>query len=183
MNREEAIDLIKGRNPNKNLLKHMLAVEAIMNGLAEYLGENKQLWGQTGLLHDVDYTETQGDMRRHASLAEEILKGKVDDRVIRAIKAHNREATKISPESKMEKALIAADAVSGLIVASALVLPSKKLKDIKPESIGKRFRDKKFAAGSDRERIVFCEELGLTKEIFFEIALRSMQDASDELGL
>jgi len=183
VNRDEAINIIKERNPNESLLKHMLAVEAIMKGLARHFKEDEELWALTGLLHDVDYTETQGDMRRHASVAEEILKERVEERIIRAIKAHNQEATGMRPQSSMEKALIAADAVSGLIVASALVMPSKQLRDVKPESIAKRFRDKKFAAGSDRERIAACEELGLTREKFFEIALTSMQNASSELGL
>lgn len=183
MDRDEAIKIIEERNPNQSLLKHMLAVEAIMKELARHLKEDEELWALTGLLHDVDYTETQGDMRRHASVAEEILDGRVDETIIRAIKAHNQEATGVKPESNMEKALIAADAVSGLIVASALVMSSKRLRDVRPESISKRFKDKKFAAGSDRERIAACEELGLTKEKFFEIALKAMQNASSELGL
>jgi hypothetical protein len=161
----------------------MIAVEAIMKALAQNLGEDEALWGLTGLLHDIDFDETAENPKKHGILAQEILKGKVPEEVLRAIKAHNYEHTGVTPETRLERALIASDAVSGLIVACALVMPSKKVKDVKVRTIKKKFKDKDFARGADRKRMTICEELGLSKEEFFGIALKGLQAASQELGL
>lgn len=183
MNREQAIGLIKENVTKTNLFKHMLAVEAIMKGIAEYLGEDKEKWGLIGLLHDIDFEKIENDPKKHGILAEEILKDKVDEEIIRAIKSHNFENTNVQPESKMEKALIAADAISGLIIAAALIIPSKKLADVKPESIGKRFKEKDFARNCNRNLILYCEQIEIPREKFFEISLKALQSISDELGL
>lgn len=183
MNREEAIKLIKENIHKENLLKHMLAVEAIMKGTAEYLGENKEKWGLTGLLHDIDFGKTENDPEHHALIAEEILKDKVNEEIIRAIKSHNFENTNVKPETNMENILIAADAISGLIIAAALIIPSKKLDDVKVKSIKKKFKQKDFARNCNRERILFCEKTGISKEKFFEISLKALQSISDELDL
>jgi len=183
MNREEALQLVKEKVSKENLIKHMLAVEAIMKETAEFLGDDKEKWDLVGLLHDVDFDETENDMQRHALVAEQILKDKVDEEIIRAIKSHNFENTKVNPETKMELALVAADAVSGLVIASALVVPSKKLADVKAESIAKKFKQKDFARNCKRENILYCEKIGIPKEKFFEISLAALQKISDELGL
>lgn len=183
MNRDEALKLVSVRLKRKNLFKHVFAVEAIMRALAKHLGEDVEKWGLLGLLHDIDFEETESTSEKHGIASANELKGKVDDEIVRAIKAHNFEHTEVEPQTKMENALIAADAVSGLIVAAALIIPSKKLSDVKAESIGKRFKEKDFARSCNRERILYCEKLGLTKEKFFEIALAALQGISDELGL
>ncbi|MEM1588697.1 MAG: HDIG domain-containing protein [Candidatus Bathyarchaeia archaeon] len=183
MDRNAALELIKLNVKNENLIKHMLAVEAIMCELAKFLSENEETWSLTGLLHDIDFEKTFNNPNEHGFEAEKILKGKVNEEILRAIKAHNYEYTNVKPESKMEKALIAADAISGLIIACALVMPSKKLKDVKIETLKKKFKDKDFARGSSRERILICEEIGVTKEKFFEIALKALQEISLMLGL
>ncbi|RLI41147.1 phosphohydrolase, partial [Candidatus Bathyarchaeota archaeon] len=113
----------------------------------------------------------------------EILKGKVSEEILRAIKAHNFERTHVMPETRMEKALIACDAISGLLIACALVMPSKKLRDVKVKTVKKKFKDKDFARGADRKRILFCEEIGVPKEEFFDISLKGLQDIASELGL
>jgi len=183
MNREEAISLVKENVTKENLLKHILAVEAIMRGMAKHLNEDVELWGLVGLLHDIDYDKTENDPKNHAIVAAEMLKDKVDEKIIHAIKSHNFENTGVTPETKMEKALIAADAISGLIVATALIIPSKKLKDVKVKSIKKKFKQKDFARNCSRERMLVCEHIGISKEKFFEIALEAMQGISEELGL
>jgi putative nucleotidyltransferase with HDIG domain len=183
MNREEALNLVKENVTKDNLLKHMLAVEAIMKGVAEYLGEDKDKWDLVGLLHDIDFGKTENDMEHHALMAGEILKGKVDEEIIRAIKSHNFENTKVNPETKMELSLVAADAISGLIIAAALINPSKKLAEVKVKSIKKKFKQKDFARNCRREFILYCEKAGIPKEKFFEIALTALQNISDELGL
>jgi putative nucleotidyltransferase with HDIG domain len=183
MEREEALSLVKENIKKENLLKHILAVEAIMRGVARYLNEDVELWGLVGLLHDIDYEKTESDPKNHGILAENLLREKVDDNIIRTIKSHNFENTGVIPETKMEKALIAADAISGLIVATALIMPSKKLKDVKVDSVTNKFKQKDFARRCSRERILVCEHVGIPKEKFFEIALKAMQEISEELGL
>jgi putative nucleotidyltransferase with HDIG domain len=183
MERNEALNLVKENVSNKNLVKHMLAVEAIMRGLAERLGKDSEEWGLIGLLHDIDFDRTKDDPKNHAVVAAEMLKGKIDDEKIRVIKSHNYENTGFQPEKNIDYALIAADAVSGLVIAAALVIPSKKLVDVKAESIGKRYKEKDFARNCSRENMLFCEKLEITKEEFFEISLKALQGISTELGL
>ncbi|MEM3577377.1 MAG: HDIG domain-containing protein [Candidatus Bathyarchaeia archaeon] len=183
LTRDEALNLVKKHITKRNVVYHMLAVEAIMRSLAKHFGENEELWGLVGLLHDVDYEKTEANPERHGLLAEEILKGLVPEEVIRAVKAHNFGHTSVIPETRMEKALIASDAISGLLVACALVMPSKKLADVKVESVAKKFKDKDFARGADRERILVCEEIGIPREKFFEIALNGLKSVASEIGL
>jgi putative nucleotidyltransferase with HDIG domain len=161
----------------------MLAVEAIMQSTARHLGENEEIWGLIGLLHDIDYEKTETTPEKHTLLAKETLKDIIADELIRAIEAHNSKFTGIMPETRMEKALIACDAISGLLVACALVMPSKKLTDVKIETVAKKFKDKDFARGADRERITICEKIGISKEKFFEIALSSLKDVAAQIGL
>ena len=183
MNREEALSLVKENVTKVNLVKHMLAVEAIMKETAKHLNEDQEKWALTGLLHDVDFGKTENDPDKHALLAEEILKDKVDEEIIRAIKSHNFEHTNVQPESNMEKTLIAADAISGLVIAAALIVPTKKLADVKVKSIKKKFKQKDFARNCNRENILYCEKIGIPREKFFEISLTALQSISDELGL
>jgi len=183
MERNEALNLVKENVSNKNHVKHMIAVEAIMRGLAERLDKDPEEWGLIGLLHDIDFDKTKDDPKSHSVVAAEMLKGKIDDEKIRVIKSHNFEHTGFMPEKNIDYALIAADAVSGLVIAAALVIPSKKLADVKAESIGKRYKEKDFARNCSRENMLFCEKLGITKEEFFELSLKALQGISAELGL
>ena len=183
LTREEALNLVKENVPKRNVVYHMIAVESIMRGMARYFGENEDLWGLTGLLHDVDY-EKIGDMwERHGILAADILKGVVSDEVIKAIKAHNFERTCVMPQTRMEKSLIACDAISGLLVACALVMPSKKLAEVHLKTVKKKFKAKDFAKGADRERILFCEKIGVKRDEFFRIALDSLKNHAAEINL
>ena len=183
LTREEALNLVKKNVTKRNIVYHMLAVEAIMRSLAKHFGEDEYLWGLTGLIHDIDYGKTEGTPEKHGILAEEILRELVSKELIRAIKAHNFQHTHIKPETRMEKALIACDAVSGLLVACALVMPSKRLADVKIKTVMKKFKDKDFARGANRERILFCEEIGVSIEKFFENALTGLKNISTEIGL
>jgi uncharacterized protein len=183
LTRPEALGLIERGISKRNVAYHMIAVEAIMRSLAKSLGEDEARWGLVGLLHDIDYEKTEATPERHALLAEDILKGLVDSEVIRAIKSHNFEHTDCKPETRMEKALIAADAVSGLLIACALVMPSKKIADVKQESVARKFKDKDFARGANREKMLYCEQIGLSKEKFLEIALTGLKEHAQEIGL
>jgi len=183
IDRDEAIKLVKRYVSDDRYVKHMIAVEAVMRGLAKHLGEDESLWGLTGLLHDIDYTMVKGDLDKHGLESSRILEGILPEKAIEAIKAHNYEHTGITPDSKLSKALIAADAISGLIVAVALVMPSKKLDEVKVSSVMSKFKSKDFARGVDRSRILFCEKLGLKLEEFIDISLQSMKNVAVELGL
>lgn len=183
MDRQEAIDLIKQQVKNDKLVKHMLAVEAIMRELATELKADVELWGLTSLLHDLDFELTENNPKEHGLIAEKILTGKVSEEILRAIKAHNFENTNVIPKSNLEKALIASDSISGLVIACALVMPSKKLKDVKVKTIKKKFKQKDFARACSRERILVCKHLSIELEKFFEISLRALQGISGELGL
>jgi putative nucleotidyltransferase with HDIG domain len=180
---EEALQLIKQNVENDKLVKHMLAVGAIMKETAKFLGKNEEKWELVGLLHDIDFEITKEDQSLHGIRAEEILKGKVDEEILRAIKAHNFEFTNVLPETEMEYALIAADQLSGLIVATALVMPSKKLEEVRVESVINSFKDKSFARRCSREKILYCEKIGIKRDKFFEIALNALKNISDKLGL
>jgi predicted hydrolase (HD superfamily) len=146
------------------------------------LGENETDWEMIGLLHDIDFEKITGP-HEHTVIAEEILKEKIPSEWIRTIKSHNFEHTNTHPDKKTDYCLIAADAVSGLVVAAALVVPSKKLADVGTDSLQRKFREKDFARNCSREKIMYCEKLGLGKEKFLEVALTSMRDVSEELGL
>ena len=181
MTREKALELVKSKVKTKNLIKHMLAVESIMRKLATHLGEDPELWGLTGLLHDLDYDQTVDDSQRHSLLTAEWLKDyDVDDRIIYAIKSHPK---KVEPKSKMDWSLFATDPLSGLIVAAALMHPTKKLKNVTVEFVLNRFKEKRFAAGASRDDIKACEEIGLPLEKFVELALEGMKEIDKELGL
>ncbi len=158
-----------------------------MKGCAEFLKEkgediDVEKWTLLGLVHDIDF-EKAPEPDKHCTVAPELLRGKVDEEIIRAIIAHNFDNLDVKPQSKMEYCLIAADAISGLIIAAALIIPSKKLNDVKLESISKRFKEKDFARRCNRELILYCEKVGINREKFFEIALKSLQEISDSLGL
>ncbi len=181
MERDEAYKLVKQNVKNRNLVKHMLATEAVMSALAERFGEDARVWGLAGLLHDVDYDSTFDDFPRHGFMSAEILEQKgVDEAILHAIKAHPGH---ITAESRMAKALYAVDPLTGLIVAAALIHPDKKLGSIDGQFVLNRFREKLFAKGANRDQIKTCERLGMTLQEFVEVALSAMQGVSNELGL
>lgn len=181
MKREEVLNLVKSKVKGKNLVKHMLAVEAIMKKVAEHCNEDVEMWSLTGLLHDLDYDETINDFDRHSLLTCEWLKDyDLDERILHAIKAHPR---KVEPQSKMDWTLFAGDPLSGLIVAAGLMHPTKKLKNVTVEFVLNRFKEKRFAAGASREDIKTCEKIGLSLEEFVKLALEGMQSIDKELGL
>ena len=184
MTRSEALNLLKENLKNKNLIKHSLAVEASMRGLAEKFNEDVEKWGVCGLIHDIDYEKTGGDANLHSKQGAEMLKSLgFDEETCKAVLTHN-EVHGIDPESLMAKALYCVDPLTGLIVAATLVLPSKKINKLKVESVLKRFKEKAFAKGANREIIKKCEEyLNLSLKEFVFITLFSMQKISDDLGL
>ncbi|MEM5813129.1 MAG: HDIG domain-containing protein [Candidatus Aenigmatarchaeota archaeon] len=183
LSREEAFNLIKEHIKDEKLIKHVLAVEAIMREVANVIKEDENLFGIVGLLHDIDFEKTKENPELHGKVALEILNDLISDEAKHAILAHNFERTNIEPNSKMDYALIASDAISGLIIACALILPSKKLEDVTTNFIANRFKQKDFARNCKRERIAFCKMLGLSEQEFFDISLRALKKIASELGL
>ncbi|MBI3485378.1 phosphohydrolase [Candidatus Daviesbacteria bacterium] len=195
MNRDEASKLMTEMIKNKNLQKHGIAVEAIMRALCHFLKKkhfdlpkeefNEEEWAIVGLLHDGDYELIEKDPTKHTLVTEQKLRelGEVSERIIQGIKAHH-DGIKDSRDNYLEKSVYAADELSGLITACALVRPDKKLSSVTVESVLKKFPQKSFAAGAKREQILACEkELNIPLEEFVKIALDAMQNISGELGL
>jgi putative nucleotidyltransferase with HDIG domain len=183
MKREEALSSIEANVENKNLIKHMLATEAIMRALARRLGEDEDEWGLTGLLHDIDVELTGGDMNTHSKLGADLAREMgASEAMAHAVLCHN-EAHGVPRETKLDKALFCADPMTGLITAAALVRPDKKLAGVEVKSIKKRFKEKSFAAGASREQITTCSELGFELDEFFTLSLEAMKGISEELGL
>ncbi len=181
MTRSEAFTLSQSRFSNKNLFKHVLAVEAVMRELAIHFQQDVEAWGLAGLLHDLDYEETMKTPERHTAITLELLKPyDIPQEILHAIQCHNNMAPL---QSLMDKALYAADPVTGLIVAAALMHPDKKLAPVDVEFILRRFKEKSFAKGANREQIQSCSNFDLTLEEFTGIALQGMQKISSDLGL
>jgi len=181
LSREEARALVSENMTKKNLVKHVLGVEAIMCSLARRLGTDESLWGITGLLHDLDYERTMDAPDRHGRLTIEILEGRdLPREVFDAILGH---AGHKDRNSLLEKAIYCVDPVTGLIVASTLMHPSRSLAGLDAEFVEKRFKEKRFAAGANREAIATCSELGLELHEFLQISIDAMNSISSELEL
>ena len=181
MIRQKAYELLTQKLKNKNLFKHCLAVEACLRKLAKEFGEDVESWGIAGLLHDIDYEATGGDPVRHGMEGAMFLEGiGIDEAVVRAVKVHSGH---LGPASKLDWALYSADPLTGLIVASALMHPEKKLAALNADFVLRRYKEKRFAAGANREQIAACKNLGLELEQFVQMCLESMQGIAEELGL
>ncbi|MGI6366005.1 MAG: HDIG domain-containing metalloprotein [Bacillota bacterium] len=184
MNREQALGELKKRVKNRNLLKHMYAVEAVLRQLAKRLGGQEEQWALAGLLHDIDYEETAQNPEQHSLVGAEILADLgVAPEIVQAVKVHNS-AHGLERRSLLDSALHIADPLTGLIVAAALIHPEKKLAAIDTQFVLNRFGDKQFARGANREQIALCrEELGLDLEEFVGLGLEAMQAIAGDLEL
>lgn len=186
MTREESLQLVRRYVKNENSVKHMLATEAIMRAMARFFNEDIEKWGMAGLVHDIDMEEVdyRAEPTKHGPRSVEILRGNElnDEEILNAVLAHN-EALGKERGSRIEKTIHCVDPLTGLIVASALVLPSKKLADVTAENILNRYKEKSFARGANREIIARCSELDLSLEEFCKIGLEAMQGVAEQLRL
>ena len=191
MNRNDAWDIVCEHVENVGLRKHMLAVEAAMRRYAEELDEDVEMWGLAGLLHDYDW-EVHPSLEAHPKEGAPLLRERgCPDEVVTAILAHNPAGTGVEAERPMDYGLRACDEITGLITASALVRPSKDVRDVKLKSLKKRWKEKAFARGVDREeaaeaiedfsRVCFDGELDRWQHV--EEVLAAMQDIAEDLGL
>ena len=179
--REESFKMVNEYVKNENLVNHMIAVGAIMKDLANKFGEDQELWEAVGLLHDVDYETFGEDFSKHGAVSAEMVKHLLPEEGVNAILSHN-ELTGNKAETRFEVSLLAADAISGIIVANALVRP-QKMTGMKAKSIRKRMKDKSFARQVSRENILRCEEIGLAFNEFAQIAINAMSNVANEIGL
>ncbi|MGB9885619.1 MAG: HDIG domain-containing metalloprotein [Moorellales bacterium] len=176
--------LFEEKVTQENLKKHCLATEAIMRRLARRLGEDEELWAWTGLLHDLDYEETKEEPERHGLETAAWLSALgAAEEMVRAIKAHNAEALGLTRQTALDYGVTCAETITGLIVATALVQPDKKLANVKPKSVRKRMKETAFARNVRRENILLCENLGLKLDEFIGLSLEAMQEIADQLGL
>ncbi|HSQ89182.1 HD domain-containing protein [Romboutsia sp.] len=189
--REQAIELVNKYLESEHLIKHSYAVEAVMKSLANKLEPNKaDEWAIAGLLHDLDsdmldYKNNEEESKKHGIKAVEILQNENfgNEYIYQAIKAHNEDCNGIKRESVMDKAIYAADPITGFITAITLVYPDQKISSVKVKSITKRMKELRFAAGANREAMKSIEELGIPFAEFAQLSLEAMQGISDKLGL
>lgn len=183
MNRQQALEILHEYVKNENLIRHMLAVEAAMRYYAEKYNEDPEKWGIAGLLHDFDY-EIHPTLESHPQDGADILRQKgVPEEIVRAILSH-ADHTGVARESLMEKALYACDEITGLIIAVALVRPSRSLDDLEVSSVKKKWKDKAFAAGANREEIERgAQEFGVDLWEHVGNVILAMRRVSKELGL
>lgn len=190
MTRDEALDLLHTLIRNPSLIKHHLACEEVMKELANYFKTQKNMpnidenkWALVGLLHDADYDITRYAPEKHTSLFAEKYGQKLEPEVLYAIKAHNFKNNKVEPKSLMDWSMYCCDELTGLIIASALVYPDRRLLSLTPGFVLNKFNEKSFAKGADREQMKLCEEkLGIPLIEFVRICLEAMQNISLQLG-
>ena len=188
ISREQAWELIKRYNSDKTDLNHYLESEAVMRELAKKLGEDEEYWGMLGLIHDIDWGITKDNVQAHLTKAPEILKeAGFDDEFIDVILSHGYgfDIADLKDKKRSEKiqhALAASETITGLIHAYALMRDGR-VNDMEAKGLKKKFKDKTFAAKIDRDIIKECEQLGLTLEEFFDVAINGIKKIGEEVGL
>lgn len=180
--REAALDLLRENAPDPHLVQHALASEAVLRALARRFGEDEDLWGLTGLLHDWDYPHTASDPARHGLDAAERLAGVLPDEALQAIRAHNAECNGSAVDGRFDVALRCGETVTGLVSAAALVRPTG-MEGMQSSSLKKKMKDKAFAASVNRAIIRQCTDMGLDLDEFLTLAIEAMTPVADQLGL
>jgi len=184
ISREDALALMEEYLDTESMRNHSLASEAIMRALAPRFAEDPDFWGLTGLLHDLDYNTTRDRMNRHTRETAVILREKgVAEEIIDAIGYHNAENLGLTRSRPIHFALTSAETITGMIVATTLVYPDKKVASVKPQSVKKRMKAKEFARSVNRDHIRLCEEMGIGLDEFIAISLEAMASIFDRIGL
>jgi putative nucleotidyltransferase with HDIG domain len=182
--RDIAIAKLRQHVKNEKTIVHCIASEAVLRALARRLGEDEDRWGLTGLLHDIDVEVTNADPKVHALKAGELLHDMgFDEDMLEAIRRHNDMASGVPRSTRFQHALAAGETITGLIYATALVYPDKKIASVKYKSVRKRMKEKAFAASVNRDHIMECEEIGIPLDEFIQLSVDAMREVSDEIGL
>ncbi len=183
MTRSEARNLLNRYVHTDWLKKHSIATAAVMEALAGRLGEDTGLWWVAGLLHDLDFDETQ-DPQVHGRRGAEILRAHgAEEPILQAVQAHNAEGLGLERRSRLDWAITCGESVTGLVVATALVMPDRKLASVEGEGVVRRMKKKDFARKVSRERIQLCERIGLPVDEFVGLAVEAMKKVAGEIGL
>lgn len=183
INRDEAFILLKKYLRDEDNIRHSLAVEAILRSLAKVLNRNEELWGLTGLLHNLDYEYTGTEPEKRGSLSAQLLDDLLPERAVNAIRANNYRYTEYIPTTSLDKSLIAADAVTGFIITTVKSMTSKKIAEVDLDILFDRFKDETFASRYNRNKIQLCEDIGLNLKHFLELCLDTLNKISDEINL
>ena len=183
INRDEAFTLLKKYLRNEGNIKYSMAIEAIMRKLAKFLEKNEEYWGLTGLLHNLDYEFAGNEPEKRGNLSAQLLEDLLPESCVNAIKANNYMHTDYIPTTSLDKSLIAADAATGLIIATAHSMPDKKLGDINLELLLDKFNDPSFAPKSNRNRIELCTDIGIDLKSFLELCLITLKHISEQFNL
>ena len=181
--REDALSLLKEYNKTTNLVKHGLAVEAVMRHFAKKYGESEDMWGIVGLVHDLDYEQYPEE---HCTMSRKILlERNWPEEYVRAVVSHGWGiCSDVEPKTDLERALYAVDELTGLVVTTALVRPSRSVMDLDEKSVKKKWKDKRFAAGVNRSIIEKgAEMLGMDLTDLITDTIMGMREAADEIGL
>jgi putative nucleotidyltransferase with HDIG domain len=172
--RDQALELVTAQNPEPHMILHARQSEAVMRALAGRLGQDRDLWGLAGLVHDLDYPRTKDAPERHGLESAEMLAGKLPEEAVRAIKAHNGEMTGTMPVSAFDYGLRCAETVTGMIHAAALMRPTG-YEGLEVKSVKKKMKDKAFARAVRRENILECEKAGVPLDEFLGLAIEAMR--------
>jgi putative nucleotidyltransferase with HDIG domain len=182
--REEALGLLSLHIKNEAMIRHSLASEAVMKSIANYLGEDIEIWGFAGLLHDLDVEVTHADAKTHGTITPSMLQPfNVPSEMVDAIVMHNEDAAPRLRQTVFEHALAAGETITGLIMATTYVYPDRKIASVKTKSVVKRMKEKNFAASVKRENILECELIGIPIDQFAELAISAMKEIASELGV
>lgn len=171
--RDEALELVRSQNPEEHMILHALQTEAVMRAVAGRLGRDQDLWGLTGLLHDLDYPSTKEAPERHGLESARLLEGRLPGEAVRAVSAHNGEMTGVAPESELDWGLRCCETVTGIIHAASLMRPTR-YEGLEAKSVKKKMKDKAFARSVRRENIHECEKAGLGLDEFLGLAIAAM---------
>ncbi|MUM78385.1 HDIG domain-containing protein [Pseudodesulfovibrio sp. F-1] len=183
ISRNEALTLLMRHNDETNLIHHALESEAVMRGLARRLGRDEELWGLTGLLHDLDYAATRDNHARHGLDSVDMLADKLPQEALDAIRRHASEMNgSEGPQTEFDHALRCGETVTGMVHAGALVRPTR-IDGMQPKSLKKKMKDKAFAASVNRDCIRECERIGLELGEFLQVAIDAVADIAPQVGL
>ena len=177
-----ALELLHAHVPEKNLINHSLESEAVLRALAREKGQDEDVWGITGLLHDLDYSEVSRTPEQHGLVGAALLEGKLPEEALHAIRAHNGEMTGVAPQTDFDFALRCGETVTGLIHTAALVRPTR-MEGMKAKSLKKKMKDKAFAASVNRDTIRECDKIGLELGDFLTLAVGAVTEIAAQVAL
>jgi uncharacterized protein len=184
MTRDDALELLSCHVRADNLKKHCMATEAIMRALAVRLDQDVELWGNIGLLHDLDFEYTKERPKTHGRKTLEMLTPyELPEEALNAVLRHNAEALCLERQTVLDHALTCAETITGLVVAAALVHPDRRITSLNASSVRKRMKSKDFARSVNRDHVTLCERINIPLMDFVELSIKAMASISEDLGL